>query len=181
MVDNKINGEKKLVNEQNYILNAKESINEYANFTQPAKFNISKDDVLNVGKIKQNYHEQRLTQSKWAFWLSFWGSIGGFSVIIASIVYGIVMGDGQWPGIVAGAVIDGVSALFYTLSNKTNEKISEFFQELTKDSNIKDAIMLSQNIKDDNIKDELNVKLALHLSGISEERICKNTKEICNK
>lgn len=36
-----------------------------------------KDDWI-PDKAKKGYHEQRLSQSKWAFRLSFWGSIVGF-------------------------------------------------------------------------------------------------------
>lgn len=87
----------------------------------------------------------------------------------------------EWGGIVSGVVIEAVSALFYTLSNNANEKISEFFEELTKDSNVKEALKLSDDIDNTEIKDQLKVKLALHLVGINEEKICKNTNEICKK
>lgn len=40
------------------------------------------DDTWLPDKAKNNYHTQRLKQSKWAFWLSFWGAIAGFAVLI---------------------------------------------------------------------------------------------------
>ena len=43
-----------------------------------------KDDWI-PDKAKKGYHEQRLSQSKWAFRLSFWGSIIGFLVIVQGI------------------------------------------------------------------------------------------------
>lgn len=86
----------------------------------------------------------------------------------------------EWPGIVSGVVIEAVSALFYGLSNRANEKITEFFSELTKDSNVKAAMKLCEQVKNDDVRDCLLVKLSLHLSGISEEKICKDFKEICN-
>ena len=98
-----------------------------------------------------------------------------------SIWYGVKNGDTQWPGIVSGTVIEGVSALFYTISNKANEKISEFFTELTKDVNVDKAIDLANSIEDEEIQGQLNAKLALHLAGIDDEKICKNIKEVCNK
>lgn len=141
--------------------------------------------INNTGSItkrtKTNYHEQRLSQSKWAFRLSFWGSIIGFGVIIWSVVYGIRTGDAQWPGIVSGVIMEAVSALFYTLSNIANEKISEFFIELTKDGNIETAVKIADEINNPNIKDELKVKLSLYLAGISEDNICKNTKTVCKR
>lgn len=132
-------------------------------------------------EAKREYHAQRLTQSKWSFWLSIAGGIIGFCVLIWSIRYGVVNDNPEWGGIVSGVVIEAVSALFYTLSNNANEKISEFFEELTKDSNVKEALKLSDNIDNTEIKDQLKVKLALHLVGINGEKICKNTNEICKK
>ena len=126
-----------------------------------------KDDWI-PDKAKKGYHEQRLSQSKWAFRLSFWGSIIGFLVIVQGIRNSTGLNNVEWAGIISGTVIEAVSALFYGLSNKANEKITEFFVELTKDSNIKSAISLL-------------VKLSLHLSGISEEKICKDFTEVCNK
>ena len=133
-------------------------------------------------QMKRDYHKQGLWQSKMAFGLSFGGSIVGFIVIVASVVYGMVTGNDQWPGIVSGITVEAVSALFYTLSNKANEKISEFFKELTEDSKVKNALELAREIEGTNdTKNQLYVKLALHLSGVDEERICKNTFETCNK
>lgn len=78
-------------------------------------------------------------------------------------------------------VVEAVSALFYTLSNKANEKISEFFKELTEDSKIKNALELAREMEEGNtVKNQLYVKLSLHLSGLDEEKICKNTLESCN-
>ena len=46
------------------------------------------DDTWLPDKAKNNYHTQRLKQSKWAFWLSFWGAIAGFAVlIITTFIY----------------------------------------------------------------------------------------------
>lgn len=132
-------------------------------------------------QMKKEYHKQRLWQSKMAFWLSFGGSIAGFLVIIVSVIYGMYTNNNQWPGVVSGMVVEAVSALFYTLSNRANEKISEFFKELTVDSKIKNALELAREIEgEDNVKNQLFVKLSLHLSGIDEEKICRSTLESCN-
>ena len=132
-------------------------------------------------QMKKEYHKQRVWQSKMAFGLSFGGSIAGFLVIIFSVGYGMYTKDNQWPGIVAGIVVEAVSALFYTLSNMANEKISEFFKELTDDSKLKNALELAREIEGaDSVKNQLYVKLSLHLSGISEEKICKDFKDVCD-
>ena len=142
-----------------------------------------KFDLSNKGsmteEIKETYHEQRIGQSKWAFRLSLWGSIIGFGAIIWGICRSVKIDNPDWFVLISGTIMEAVSVLFYSLSNKANEKISEFFAELTRDSNVKNAISLSNEIQNDKIKDELKVKLALYLVGIDEERICKNTNEIC--
>lgn len=141
----------------------------------------SDDEPWIPDEAKKKYHEQRLNQSKWAFRLSFWGSIAGFIVLSLSIWWSISTGKVEWAGIVPGTVIEAVSVLFFTLSNKANDKITEFFKELTKDSNVKKSIELIESVKNNDVKDMLIVKLSLYLSGIDEERICKNTNEICKQ
>lgn len=145
-----------------------------------SKNNFKIEDNWIPDKAKRGYHEQRLNQSKWAFRLSFCGSILGFAVIVFGIIISARTSNTEWPGIIAGIVIEAVSALFYGLSNRANEKITEFFKELTKDSNVKDATNLCDKVKDDDVRDCLIVKLSLHLSGISEEKICKDFKEACD-
>ena len=81
-----------------------------------------KDDWI-PDKAKKGYHEQRLSQSKWAFRLSFWGSIIGFLVIVQGIRNSTGLNNVEWAGIISGTVIEAVSALFYGLSNKANEKV----------------------------------------------------------
>lgn len=132
-------------------------------------------------KAKQRYHDQRLTQSKWTFRLSLWGCLIGFGVIIWGLCISINSRNVEWIAIIAGTVIDVVAALFFYLNNKTNDKISEFFKELTVDSDKKDAQNLIQKIENSDIRDEVIVKLAIHLSGIDDEKICKYTKDICKK
>jgi hypothetical protein len=153
--------------------------NSYKPETKKRKFTADKKGSITKNK-KDSYHDQRLSQSKWAFRLCFFGNIAGFAVIIWSIWHGVQSGDTQWPGIVSGIVIEATAALFYNISNKANEKISEFFIELTKDGNIEEAINLINRVKDDDVRDQLCVKLSLHLSGISEEKICKDFKDVCD-
>ena len=132
--------------------------------------------ISSNNKMKEDYHKQRLWQSKIAFGLCLGGSIIGFIVIIISVGVGIYLKNNQWPGIISGITVEAISVLFYTLSNKANEKISEFFRELTKDSNVEKSIKLSNEIKDEKTKDLLKVKLALHLVGVKQEN-CAEVQE----
>lgn len=146
-----------------------------------SRFLISSSVLANNKKMKQNYHTQRLDQSKIAFWLSFSGCIVGLFVIIAGIGISLIIKEVAWIGVISGTVIEAVSAMLFYLSDKTNEKISEFFLELQKDSDKDNACDLAMKITDEKIKNELIVKLALHLSGIEDDKICKNTNEVCKK
>lgn len=137
--------------------------------------------IPQTDEIKKDYHTQRLGQSKWAFRISIVGSLLGFAIIIWSVIIGVKFKDFGWVGVISGTITETVAALFYAISNKTNEKISEFFKELTKDSNVENSIRLASKVENGVIRDELLVKLSLHLSGISEEKICKNTKDVCQK
>lgn len=147
---------------------------------QNTKFDLGNNGSIE-DRIKKTYHDQRIGQSKWAFRLSIWGGMLGFFIIVCSLWRGGQNGNYQWIGVTSGGIIEAVSALFYTLSTRANEKISEFFSELTKDANVHAALDLADKIEDSKIRDELRVKLALYLAGIEEDKICKNTNEICSK
>lgn len=148
------------------------------------KFEINDAGITNK-QLKKNYHTQRISQSKWAFRLSFWGCIIGVFTIIGGIFgrnsANSQLGLEQWIPLFSGAVIEAISLLCFDLSNKANDKISEFFSELTKEENVKNAIMLSETVEDTNIKDRLKTKLSLYLVGLDEDKICKNYVELCNK
>lgn len=136
------------------------------------------DDTWIPDKAKNNYHTQRLKQSKWAFWLSFWGAITGFAVLIITTFIYIFSDNPSAVGYISGVIIEATSALFFTLSNKANEKISEFFDKLTLDSNTTHAMHMTKEISNPDVKDQLLVKLSLHLAGIDEDKICKQTIDI---
>lgn len=138
------------------------------------------DDTWIPDKAKNNYHTQRLKQSNWAFWLSFWGAIAGFVVLIITTFIYICSDKPSAIGYISSIIIEAISVLFFTLSNKTNEKISEFFDKLTLDSNTTHAMHMTKEISNSDIRDQLLVKLSLHLAGINEDKICKQTIEICN-
>lgn len=122
---------------------------------------------------KPSYHNQRLAQSKWAFCLSFLGCLLGSIMIIMGMCKSINSSNVEWIFITTGIVLEAVAVLFFYLNNKANDKISEFFKELIVDADKKDAQNLIQKIENSDIRDEVIVKLALHLSGIDDEKTCK--------
>ena len=148
---------------------------------QTGKFKINvANDTWIPDNAKNNYHTQRLKQSKWAFWLSFWGAIVGFIILIITTFICIFTDNHSAIGYISSIIIEGISALFFALSNKANEKISEFFDKLTLDSNTSHAMQMAKEISNNDARDQLLIKLSLHLAGIKEDKICQQTIDICS-
>ncbi len=129
----------------------------------------------NTIQAKERYHSQGLKQAKIGFWFGLVGASIGLIVIIVALCFSE---DKLW-GSISGIVIESVSLLIFRISDKAIERMGEFFEILGKDNDKIRAIDLTNSIKNDKTKDELSVKLALYLVGINENRICKNTKEVC--
>lgn len=124
--------------------------------------------------VNKNHHIQGLNQSKYGFWLSVGAAIGGFIIIVISLFL-----DKNMIGIISATIIEVVSVLFFSISNKTNDRINKLLDKSRIDSNILKSLELSKSISDIKIRDELKVKLSLYLVGINEEKICKHSFEIC--
>lgn len=136
--------------------------------------NITSEKKLNL-TAKQDYHIQGLRQAKLSFRFSLISAIIGFCVIIYSA---FIIKDKATIGIVAGGIIEAVSALFFYMYKSSNKMMIDFFEKLRKDSNTITAVDLSKSINNTSVQDELKVKLALHLIGVNETNICKNVRDI---
>lgn len=158
-----------------------EQSNEQSTKRIEPEFSVSKTGLTLMERTKQEYHTQRLQQSRWAFYFSIASCIVGFGVIIFGVGWSVFTKNVEWIIFISGTIVDAIAALFLYLNNKANDKISEFFRELMFDSSKKDAQNLVQKIENREIRDELIVKLALHLSGVDDKKIFKNIKEICKK
>lgn len=163
-----------------------------AQFSKGIDYTIGKEKKANFNKVltnkdltleekgnaiqaKERYHNQGLKQAKIGFWFGIIGASIGLIVIIGALCFSE---DKLW-GSISGTVIEGVSLLIFRISDNAIARMGQFFDILSKDNDKMRAIDLTNSIKNENIKDELSVKLALHLVGINEEKICKNTKEVC--
>lgn len=139
-------------------------------------FEIAQDDKMNM-ETNNAYHVQGLSQANISFYFSLVGGAIGFIVLIASMVW---LRDNQAVvGIVAGLIIDGVSALFFSIANNASKARTDFYDKFRDDGKHKDALALCNSIEDSKIKDNLRVKLALYFSGIDESKICNKTNEVC--
>jgi hypothetical protein len=129
---------------------------------------------------KQSYHIQGLNQAEWGFWMSIVGAISGFIIIVVSLFIPKTMENSASLTLTAGSIIEIVSLLFFTISNKASERVSNSFDKLRLDSNIVNSIELAKSIENSDVKDEVKVKLSLYLAGVKEEHICNHIKTTCN-
>lgn len=158
--------------ETDYIVNKEKKVNFKKTLTND---DLTLEEKGNTIQAKERYHDQGLKQAKIGFWFGIIGASIGLIVIIGALCF---LEDKLW-GSVSGIIIEGVSLLIFRISDNAIARMGEFFDILGEDNDKIRAIDLTNSIKHDETKDEVSVKLALHLAGINEDKICKNTKEVC--
>jgi hypothetical protein len=121
--------------------------------------------LLDVEKFDE-YHSQSLSQARISFWFSLIFASFGFFIICMSIF--LYSGNTAILGIISGAVIDAVSALFFYQSNKARQLMSEFFDRLRVDRKLSESLKLCDAIDDSNMKNSLRVTLALYFAGLEQ-------------
>lgn len=110
------------------------------------------------------YHQQSISQSRISFWFSLFFASVGFLIIATSIfTYSDKTG---YLGIVAGTIIDVVSAMFFYQSNKARQLMSEFFDRLRSDRKLEESLKLCENIDNEIMRNSLKVTLSLNFAGI---------------
>lgn len=113
-----------------------------------------------------DYHHQSISQSRISFWFSLIFATVGFLIIATSIfTYSDKTG---YLGIVAGTIIDAVSALFFVQSNKARQLMSEFFDRLRQDRKLEESLKLSDSIDDKFLRNAVKTKLSLFFSGLED-------------
>jgi len=70
--------------------------------------------------------------------------------------------------IVPGAIIEAVSALFFTQARETRDRATKFFRELNYERQITKSIGIADTIDDPAIKSKVKSEIALHIVGIQE-------------
>ena len=107
----------------------------------------------------REYHAQGLSQSRVSFWFSLTFASLGFAIIALSVGLFLQRIDNPSAGwldtagkpiftLVAGTVIDAVSALFFVQSNKARQLMTEFFDKLRVDRKLDEALRLMTEIPD---------------------------------
>jgi hypothetical protein len=112
------------------------------------------------------YHQQSISQCRISFWFSLIFAAFGFLIITTSVF--TYTDKSGYIGIVAGAIIDAVSALFFVQSNKARQLMSEFFDRLRQDRKLEEALKLCESVDDTFFRNALKVKLSLFFSGLED-------------
>ena len=104
--------------------------------------------------LLREYHAQGLSQSRISFWFSLVFASLGFAIIAFSIVLFTQQSGDTWSGagkplfaLVAGTIIDAVSALFFVQSNKARQLMTEFFDKLRTDRKLNEVAETSRGYR----------------------------------
>ena len=94
----------------------------------------------------------------------------GFCVIILSILMidsdATTVEQRTWIGIISGTVIEAVSVLFFTQSNRARELMTNFFDRLRTDRKFDESLSIADKMADSDMKLRLQVLLALSFAEV---------------
>ena len=121
--------------------------------------------------LLREYHAQGLAQSKISFWFSLIFASLGFLVIITAIFtiereVPITNQGRTLITLIAGTIIDAVSALFFVQSNKARQLMVDFFDRLRNDRKLDESLKLATGISDPVLQSRLHILLALYFADI---------------
>ena len=119
-------------------------------------------------RVLAEYSAQGLAQSQMSFWASIAFSSLGFLVIIAGVVVAIFKKDSVSQAlipIIAGAIVEAVGGLFFTVNARTQKVMVDFFDKLREDRKLEEALTLVRGVPDPTLAGRLQVLLALQFVG----------------
>ncbi len=115
------------------------------------------------------YYNQALNRANISFWFSLTFASIGFGVIIfAFISYSSGDLKGAVLKVVSGAVIDAVSALFFTQSTASQRSMADFFEKLRLDRLNAEAREMISEIEKVEMRDQLRAQLILKYTGVEK-------------
>jgi len=121
--------------------------------------------------LLREYYAQGLAQSKISFWFSLFFASLGFIVIIIAILgieknVQLTQQGRTFIILLAGTIIDAVSALFFVQSNRARRLMTTFFDSLRADKNLEESLRLSAQVPDPILQSKLQILLALNLANV---------------
>lgn len=120
--------------------------------------------------LMSEYHSRSLAQSQLSFTFAIGAAVVGF-ILIAVAVITVAIGGFDSAGsagiqLVAGVVVEAVSALFFSMSNRSRALLADFFDKLRADRQFDEALRLADEIPtEDPVRSRLHAALALEYSG----------------
>jgi hypothetical protein len=125
--------------------------------------------------LLKEYYAQGLAQSKISFWFSLIFAALGFGVIITALLTidrgaSITQQGQSIAALVAGTIIDSVSALFFVQSNRARQLMTEFFDKLRIDRKLDESLNLVGAIGDKELQGRMQALLALNFVEVDELR-----------
>jgi hypothetical protein len=125
--------------------------------------------------LLKEYYAQGLAQSKISFWFSLIFASLGFGVIITALLTidrgaSITQQGQSIAALVAGTIIDSVSALFFVQSNRARQLMTEFFDKLRIDRKLDESLNLVGAISDKELQGRMQALLALNFVEVDELR-----------
>lgn len=125
-------------------------------------------------KLLGDYHAQGLSQSKVSFWFSLVFASIGFLIIAYSVLLFTASGDVTTMQaairpmftLVAGTMVDAVSALFFVQSNRARRIMTDFFDKLRVDRKIDEALRLAREVEDKEARSYVTSVIALQFIDV---------------
>jgi hypothetical protein len=123
-------------------------------------------------RLLSEYHAQGLSQARISFRFSILFAALGFAVIAVAVFLALGSKDSSAAAstvsLVAGSIVEAVSALFFVQSNRARELMVSFFDRLRSDRRLRDALALAEGIDDERLRSRLQTQLALSLADSSD-------------
>jgi hypothetical protein len=154
-------------------------------------------DFSNILEEKQylllnQYYSQGLAQSSISFGFSLVSAFLGFMVIALSIIRIDANSQGSnqtaaFVSLIAGTIIDVVSALFFIETNKARKLMVDFSDKLRADQKLNESLSLIEKIPDKTIQSKVKAIMTLNFAGINiddkeflKELLNSSTESIAN-
>ena len=152
--------------ERPYNLNTEESYSEIINLLKEED---SKNITVEMKQLAEHTSEISL-QIKLNFWLGLIFAIFGFIILLFVTFLGREISHiSTVVPYISITIIEVISVLFFSRSNKVRKEMKQFFNTLRKDKQLDAAKKLVEYIQDPILKDILRVQLTLYYSGIQND------------
>ncbi len=113
------------------------------------------------------YYAQVLAQSRTSFWFSLiFASLGFVVIVIAGFRYTATAAGATVAQIIAGVIMDAVSALFFVQSKNAQAAMGQFFDKLRRDRQQAESRKLCDSVNNLLACDALRIQLALHYAEV---------------